>query len=354
MIKERKRNGKTLYVLDYILTHPDGSKERLRKDIPEHAQTKTKANAWAQQYVSTYISQGKKEKTKLDRITLDDLFIKWIAKKELDRLSQNTIQHNKYDYKNTIGHCLGKMIVCDINVHHFDLVRKKMHDRKPQVVNNAIAMFHGLMTYAHAMGYHKGLTERVKRIKIGKQVPESYNPEEIDRILEACQDDSLYGLVLLGSDAGLRLAEACGLRWKNVDIKARRIIVCEQRSRAHGKIAAPKNKRDRIIPMSDRLYQYLSDRVRHLHHDYVLTNTQNNPLTQYVHIRLRKIYEIAGVFIPKQGTHIFRHSFATNLLRAGVDIRTVQDLMGHASIEQTAIYIPTNVTTAIDAVKRLG
>ena len=178
----------------------------------------------------------------------------------------------------------------------------------------------------------------------------------------------LMAQLLYGS--GLRLMECVRLRVKDLDFAQRQLIV-----------RAGKGDKDRITMLPDRLAPALADHlllVKRLHQDdqergagavYLPTalerkypNASSEWAWQYVfpaerlsvdprsgerrrhHVgesglqkAVRRAVRVAGIQKPAS-CHTFRHSFATHLLEAGYDIRTVQELLGHADVRTTMIY----------------
>jgi site-specific recombinase XerD len=137
---------------------------------------------------------------------------------------------------------------------------------------------------------------------------------------------------------GLRISELCNLRVDDIDFG-------EQTVRVRGK-----GKKERLVPIGapalqaiERYWQFL--KTRPAHHEPVFLRSSNNrepvpPRT--LQVRLKRYLEIAGLD-PHLTPHKLRHSYATHLLDAGADLRSVQELLGHAHLITTQTY--THVTT---------
>jgi integrase/recombinase XerC len=177
---------------------------------------------------------------------------------------------------------------------------------------------------------------RVPRIKEGKPLPRFLNDEAYqrleDRILEdtagGTRDDRLdQAWFYLLAHGGLRLSELCDLRVRDVDLAGRRLAVREG-----------KGKRDRIIPLSGMaattLREYLAVRGM-AQTDHLLTFRQRAIKPHLVQARLKRSGAAAGVEVSP---HRLRHTLATRLVNAGMDIVSIQRLLGHEKLDTTMIY----------------
>ena len=141
-------------------------------------------------------------------------------------------------------------------------------------------------------------------------------------------------LVELLYGAGLRVGEAVGLGKTDVDLEQRLV-------RATGKGA-----KERIVPLgrpaADALRRYLSRGRPHLdrrHRPELFLNAKGGGLTRAgVFLVLRRLAEKASLEPERVHPHLLRHSFATHLLEGGADLRSVQEMLGHADLATTELY----------------
>jgi integrase/recombinase XerD len=176
-----------------------------------------------------------------------------------------------------------------------------------------------------------------------RALPKTLSPGEVERLIDAAQGVTPRhlrdgALVELLYGAGLRVSEAVGLDKASVDTE-RRIV------RALGK-----GSKERVVPIGrpavEALNRYLSRGRPYLdtrHRPELFLNAQGGPLTRAgAFLILRKLAAKAGLEPERVHPHLLRHSFATHLLEGGADLRSVQEMLGHADLATTELY--THVT----------
>jgi len=163
-----------------------------------------------------------------------------------------------------------------------------------------------------------------------RRLPEVLSKEEVARVLAGARNLKHRTMLMTAYAAGLRAGEIVKLRPE--DIEAERQLIRVRRG---------KGEKDRYTILSPRLYKELRWYWNHYRPGVWLFPgpDRNKPLC---YRSLNRAYNAARkeARIHKgRGIHTLRHSFATHLLESGVDIRTIQILMGHRSIRTTAGYI---------------
>jgi integrase/recombinase XerD len=172
-----------------------------------------------------------------------------------------------------------------------------------------------------------------------RALPKTLSPGEVERLIEAAtgvtpralRDQALVELLY---GAGLRVSEAVGLDKAGVDLENRFV-------RALGK-----GSKERIVPLGrpavDALNRYLARGRPYLdkrHRSELFLNAQGGALTRAgAFLILRKLAEKAGLDPERIHPHLLRHSFATHLLEGGADLRSVQEMLGHADLATTELY----------------
>jgi integrase/recombinase XerD len=176
-----------------------------------------------------------------------------------------------------------------------------------------------------------------------RRLPRTLSAGEVERLVEAARGTTPRtlrdrALVELLYGAGLRVSEAVGLERGGVDLEDRLV-------RSVGK-----GGKERVVPLgrsaADAVRRYLSRGRPHLdkrHRPELFLNAQGGALTRAgAFLILRRLADKAGLDPKRIHPHLLRHSFATHLIEGGADLRSVQEMLGHADLATTEIY--THVT----------
>ena len=150
-----------------------------------------------------------------------------------------------------------------------------------------------------------------------------------------------YLLVEMLYQTGMRRAELAALEDKDVDVRGRQIRVFGKR------------RKERMVPMGDQLAQLIEEYLRVkreilLEHEafgtFLVRKKRNG---EWVALGAAGIYNIVRArmgdvsTLKKHSPHVLRHTFATTMLNNGADVRTIQTLLGHSSLEVTQVYTHT-------------
>ncbi|MCK4520767.1 tyrosine-type recombinase/integrase [Candidatus Parcubacteria bacterium] len=213
------------------------------------------------------------------------------------------------------------------NIKQF-LLNKQDKNYSSQTINlylNAIKFF-----YREVLKIPEKIN--LKFAKRSKKLPIVLSREEIENIIESIKNPKHKLIISLAYGAGLRISEVISLKVKDVDLEELTI---------HLKNA--KGKKDRITIFPEKIRRDIQGLIaRKNSDDYLFESERGGKLTERT---AQKVFENAlrGTGIKKDATfHSLRHSFATHLLENGVDVRYVQELLGHQNIRTTQIY--TQVT----------
>jgi site-specific recombinase XerD len=197
--------------------------------------------------------------------------------------------------------------------------------------------------YAGALSFLYGVVlerpevmARVPRRKAPMKLPVLLSPADLVRLIAAVRSMAVRTVAMLAYGAGLRVSEACRIRVDDID--SRRMVL---------HIREAKRGRERYVMLSPRLLEALRAywRAQRPVGPALFPGRCGNETMARATVckALRKAARECGI-AQRVTPHLLRHGFATDLLEQGVDLRTVQVLLGHASISSTIRYV--HVTTA--------
>jgi len=186
-----------------------------------------------------------------------------------------------------------------------------------------------------------------------RTLPRVPSAQEAERMVNAPKDDSPRGLrdqaaleLLYG--AGLRATELCLLELDHLFLQGGCV-------RPQGK-----GRKERVVPLGlpaiQALQRYIDEGRPHLspdpRHRYVFIGNKGQPLSRMGLFKIVRRYALAAGVDAPMSPHKLRHAFATHLLQGGADLRSVQEMLGHASIATTEIYTHVAQEELRDAVNR--
>lgn len=189
-------------------------------------------------------------------------------------------------------------------------------------------------------------SELLEAPTVGEHLPEVLSTEEIDRMEAAIDLSKWEGQ---RNKAIIELLFSCGLRVSElVSLKFNDIFERDKFLRIIGK-----GDKERLVPISDsalhEIKLWLYDRnlmkIKPGEQDYVFLNRRGAHLTRtMILIMIKRTAEEAGI-TKTVSPHTLRHSFATELLKGGADLRAIQEMLGHENIKTTQIYTHIDITT---------
>jgi integrase/recombinase XerD len=171
------------------------------------------------------------------------------------------------------------------------------------------------------------------------RLPRTLSLSEVERLIDAANGVAPRALrdralVELLYGAGLRVSEAVTLERGGVDLE-NRLVRC-----------VGKGDKERVVPLgtqaAEAVRRYLARGRPYLdrrHRPELFLNAQGGPLTRAgAFLVLRRLAGKAGLDPTRIHPHLLRHSFATHLLEGGADLRSVQEMLGHADLGTTELY----------------
>jgi len=208
-------------------------------------------------------------------------------------------------------------------------------DTKKSTVNAYIRPLKALFNWLVENEYlEKSPFEKIKFLKLPKPVRDYLSEEEVENMINACKNiDEKFIFVLMVS-TGVRRDEVISLKLS--DVHGNHILV-------HGK-----GSKERVLVLEPNimnlLEEYMKFRQTKIHNDseYLLVSKNSSQYTgEAIRQKISSIGKRAGILperLERIHPHTLRHTFATNLVGSGADIRIVQGALGHADLKTTQIY----------------
>ena len=182
----------------------------------------------------------------------------------------------------------------------------------------------------------------VSKLKTPKGRIEFHTPQEIAAMLSFCPPQWQL-VILLGCRAGLRRGEMSALKWQDIDFKTKQIYVAPNKTEKH-----------RFVPIPEDLLSALTEAQKTSTTNFVVEvgDTKGRNSKDYIsaaYAKRMKGFSYNGKKV-KCFLHKLRHTYASHLVQAGVDLYRVSKLLGHSSIQMTEIYahlVPADLHNAV-------
>jgi len=181
-------------------------------------------------------------------------------------------------------------------------------------------------------------TTRLDSPKAGRPLPRVLSEDEVTRLIDATarlphpRDVMFRAMLEVAYATGLRVSELAGLPWSAVARDPKVLVV------------RGKGSKERMVPLSEPAREALSawkDLRKDLKNPWLFPSrrTPGKPITRAnIYSVLSEVAQQAGIDPSRVSPHVLRHSFASHLLAHGADLRSVQQMLGHADIATTEIY----------------
>lgn len=277
-----------------------------------------------------------------------ELYLTWL---ELDKgLSKNTVKSYHSDISQFLKFLFKKKLKNwdSVQSNHFDAwlnqlgaegLSKQSQSRK----FTSVRSFSKFLLIERII--KKDFSELSYRPKLDKKLPITLEINEMTQLINVAKSDTIYGLrdyciIELMYSAGLRVSELCFLKIEHMNIE-------DGILRIFGK-----GSKERIVPLGKNAKRALDAYLVRSRPSFVNTNTDTTiflsrigkGLSRKTIWHMIKRYSEKALIKKVIKPHTMRHSFATHLLEGGADLRSIQDLLGHADISTTQIY--TNMQKA--------
>ncbi len=249
---------------------------------------------------------------------------------EIRGLSENTQQSYLTCVKQFVGHFMispERLGLNDIRSYQLYLIRER------NVAESSFNVHVAALKFLYGITLQRSWNlDLIPYHRTSKRLPVVLSREEVIQLYHAASSLKHKAIVLTLYSTGVRVSELVHLKIHDID--SSRMLV---------RVQEGKNRKDRYVGLSPKLLELLRQYWRSTTPSprtwLFPGDSPGHPLTRCgVGKMIRKAKERAGIHKPVS-PHTLRHSFATHLLESGVDIRTIQLMMGHGSLRSTVQYL---------------
>jgi site-specific recombinase XerD len=218
----------------------------------------------------------------------------------------------------------------------------------PLTLRRKYACLASLFGFLQDMGYLQGNpARRLPLPRVSEYVPVFLSEEMAQQLIAAADTPWTKAAVVLLLSTGIRRSEAVGITLDDLNLEERQLLI------------RGKGDKERVVPLTDQVVEaiqaYLPHRTKTQSRHLFVSAWKGHPIHgRCINRMLKIVIEKAGLAGQGITPHKLRHTFATHLIRNGVDIRTVQELMGHSELETTAKYLHSDTRTKQTAVEKLN
>lgn len=312
-------------------------------------------------------------KTTRDNITVTDWFEDWLdLYKKPAGLTQKSLSMYTEKFNGYIKPRIGPMKLSDVTEVHLQRILNSQEGKSFSHVSKIRLVMKGMFSRAyssHMIPWDPSVQLTIPATQKGSR--RSLTEEERTHVLAVAEDHWAGLWILLTLYTGIRNGEAAALQWKDVDFKANEIRIHKALESGSQAVKGPKTASGhRDIPIHPDLLPALRASQKGPN-DPVLTNTRGTAMTadgmqRAWHSFLRaldihmgaKVYRnqiVESMVSPDLTPYCLRHTFCTDLQRAGVPINVAKELMGHSDITVTAnIYTHRDQETLHANIKKLA
>lgn len=256
--------------------------------------------------------------------------------------SENTRKAYDSDILNWIGFCKNSdadpLCVTADAVSRF-LLTQKAEGKKQSSVQRTGAVMRSFAKFLQFDGDTDKLPRLAPLPSKEQKLPEIMTEGEIQRIINACEDDTPIGkrdraFIELAYGSGLRASELCSLKLSDIDADGGMLY------------AKGKGSKDRTVPFVGAIRRIIEEYIAEyrpkldkLRSEWLFLSKNGKQLhRETLWIIMHKRGLLAKIPSHRLHPHVLRHTFATHLLRGGMDQRTLQEILGHSSIMTTEKY----------------
>lgn len=290
------------------------------------------------------------EKIKLNiknrRVSFETIANEWLEKKE-NEIKQSTYANYRYLINKYLIPELKEVSLKDLERYDFNkIIKKWIEVLSSKTIRDIVAVLKSILRYAED---NYKINYNVSKITIPKLEIEkikTLSKREKTRLENYClKHDTLRNVgIVVCLYTGMRIGEICAIKWKNIDLEKKEIHVKATLQRSYKKegigtkiiIDTPKTKDSiRNIPITNKLYEVLKSlKLKYDKEDYLLTGNKEKFIEprNYNYEFKKTLRECK---IKSYKFHVLRHTFATDCIDVGMDVKSLSEVLGHSDVNIT-------------------
>jgi integrase/recombinase XerD len=210
-----------------------------------------------------------------------------------------------------------------------DDVKMFMAENFTDSASSSVIVFLSAIRYAYSNILKKDITLGIKRPKREKRIPEVLTKDEVKRLIDNTKNKKSKLIISMAYACGFRVSELINLKIGDLNF-----------NEMSGKILQAKGRKDRIFNLPKFILNDLKKQTQKQienRQEYLFSGPNGKLSERNIQKIVKKAVRDAGIHKDVH-PHTLRHSFATHLLENNVDIRKIQELLGHADLSTTQIY----------------
>lgn len=346
-------SGRTVWQVDIHCIPAGETRRRRLRFQPEGITSEQGAKRWAERKQAELIARGdlrrieentaELETTSTPQATecptLSEFGDAWLDYGRANRQKPSTLDNKSITFRVYLAPVLGKHRLDQIGAVEILKLKAALADLAASSTNQVLLVLSSVLTTARKLGH---ITEqpKIELVKVpATRKIKHLEPDDFEKLVEAAAKvgPKSLAVVLLAGDAGLRLGEIIAMRPRDLDLRSRTVHI--NTTVWHGQRTLPKGGEPRSVPMSTRLLAAVQ--ALGLTGPDLIARDSAHGQGQCTPDAIANLIERAArrAGLGHVHAHVLRHTFATRLLSRGVDVRTVQQLMGHRDIKTTLAYL---------------
>lgn len=359
-----------------VLRIPDETGKKKQKTVSLHMKVGEVKKADAQRACDDIIYKARHEMLSFEKNSFVQYVERWLEHKKLS-VGEGTYQSYCGSFKKHIApfYAERKTVLQNMKLQDVqDFIDHLIRDAKlkPQTVRKILCVVNGALDWAEKDELIRKNPAKHAEIPSNEEsdVARALTPAEVRTLLEASEGKLIHTAIVLAAYLGLRREEVAGLRWENVNLEAKSLLICETTTQIYGEAIHAKRTKSRAsrreLPLSDEVCIFLQklykqqalDKLKHGAHytdnDFVYRKPNGGiPSPQSITGAFARLVRKAGIAPCR--FHDLRHTAATVSLDNGASMKDVQTFLGHSQMSTTAdIYAHVSAESRRATAERLS